>query len=84
MVGSHDHQFQFPETEGMVVSYWSHLLPDHSLWAEIQLTTPDEAVHPLRLVSNHPVLIWSGSYVGRERRLLVVYRRLEPCQQGII
>ncbi|MEZ6088717.1 MAG: hypothetical protein R3C05_11970 [Pirellulaceae bacterium] len=81
VIGGKDHQFKISESKGMTVQYWSHLLPDDSLWAEIDVSTDateskvsaTSQSRELRCVANQPAVVWNQDLAGRDTRLLVIY-----------
>ena len=86
VIGQADHQFDLRADSHIVVGYWSHLLPDDSLWLETTITLSDGAVvsHSGQYQNNHPTEVWSQSFGAQQRRILVVYDLLNPCRREVI
>jgi hypothetical protein len=86
VIGPQDNQFGLLDDSRHEVGYWSHLLPDHSLWMESTITQPGGGI--VRCTGqyqlNHPAEVWTQSSEGRQRRMLVVYELLNPCARGVI
>lgn len=86
VIGPQDNQFGLLDDAQHEVSYWSHLLPDQSLWMESTITQPGGGImrHSGQYLLNHPAEVWAQSSEGRQRRMLVVYELLNPCARGVI
>ncbi len=86
VIGPEDNQFGMRDDAQHGVGYWSHLLPDHSLWIESTITQPGGGIvqHSGRYQLNQPAEVWTQSSGGRQRRMLVVYELLNPCARGVI
>lgn len=86
VIGPVDHQFDVRVDSRMDVAYWSHLLPDHSLWLESTATPLSGAVvrSSGQYQLNHPAEVWSHSSGKHHFRMLVVYELLNPCGREVI
>ena len=86
VIGPKDNQFGLLGDAQHEVDYWSHLLPDRTLWLELTITQPGggNVRRSGQCQRNHPAEVWAQSSEGRQRRMLVVYELLNPCTRGVI
>lgn len=86
VVGRRDHQFAFSDPSRIAVDYWFHLLPDKSLWLEVQTSSGEHKTirHEVRCMANHPQVVWKDDRNGQQWQLLLVYELLGTSDGGII
>lgn len=86
VIGPGDTQFGLHDDAQLQGDYWSHLLPDQSLWMEWTITQPGGGtVHRSgQYQLNRPAEVWVQTSAGRQSRMLMVYQLLNPCTHGVI
>lgn len=85
VIGGNDQQFTLPQHSGLVVKYWSHLLPDQSLWAEVAVSTAARGTEQSEqhCLSNDPKVVWSEIQNRKSLRLVLAFQRLKRCEPGV-
>ncbi len=86
LIGGGDHQFALSDATGVRLHYWSHLLPDKSLWTEAVVSMSEGrnencAAH---CESNRPKVLWKGRSENRHWQVIIVYELLKPCDGELI
>lgn len=89
IIGSNDQQFTLPKHSGIVVNYWSHLLPDRSLWVEVTVTDSTSSTQPSQpseqhCLSNDPKVVWTEKRDNKSLQLVLAFEQLKPCEPGVL
>ncbi|TWT92793.1 hypothetical protein [Stieleria varia] len=87
VIGSNDQQFSFSHADGLSLRYWSHLLPDDTLWTEVAVSPTSQSTAEtasLHCRPNQPKLAWTRTINGQAWRLLIVHELLGTCDGEVI